>query len=438
MSIGTKLGWLGTLLVAATAVGGVGSGCEPEASEATYLTLHGEGDVLPGFSYSTGLVPEGASVQASFELAASGTAVLEAKGQPSGSESEPELTAVRGTGLLQVSGGFSMVGTLKIDIDGLPSYDGPIPGIENVAIEFGGEASFDPWSLDEAQTATAAIPPSKLPGIPLPGGIPGTLVLEVAEGSHVDVTFTPSCAVIDGKKASYEGQLARAGSLVIAPSIEIEVPFIGPQTFEIPSFTVDLALGAEAIVASGNVSEFGASIDGEKAKVGTCSGGEGGGGGQEGGENGGGNDAGGGAQGGAGAGGGCPYAVSFGKGQEELTACVNESCCLELGVCTNEGADLDSCNACLSTPTGGLLCDNLINCMSTECGVGFPVCDSGYLVGQQACGTCLGNDPSCCQAFTDCKEDPDCSTCLATGEPTACEASPLVPTIGACLTSCGC
>lgn len=251
------------------------------------------------------------------------------------------------------------------------------------------------------------------------------------------MTFTPSCAAIDGKKASYEGQLARAGSLVIAPSIEIEVPFIGTETFEIPSFTVDLALGADAIVASADVGEFGASIDGEKAKVGNCSAGEGGGG-DGGGPQGGGNDAGGGAQGGGASGGGCPYAVSLGMGQEELTACVNESCCLELGICTNEGADFDSCNACMSTPQGGLLCDNLINCMSVECGLGFPVCDSGYAIGDQACATCLGNDPSCCQALTDCKDDPDCNACLATSDPAVCDASPLVATIQTCWTSCGC
>jgi len=415
-------------------VGVAAAGCEPEASSASQVTLRAEQEVLPGFTYSTGLQPAGSPVQASFDLAASGLAVVEAKGQPSGSESAPELTGVAGSGVVRVTGGFSMVGTLKIDVDGLPSYDGPIPGIENVAIAFEAETPFDPWAIDAGLAARAAIPPSRLPPIPLPGGIPGSLVLEVAEGSFVEVTFTASFAAIEGTTASYEGEIARAGSLVIAPSVEIEVPFLGTQVFDIPSFTVDLALGSELVSMTATVSEYGGSIEGDKAKVGACSGaGEGGAG--TGGQGAGGDGPGGAGEGGAG-GAGCPYAVSLGPDQEELATCLNESCCLELGVCTEEGQDFDSCNACLQSSQGGPLCDALVSCMNESCNDGFEICDSGYQVTEQACAECLG-EPACCQAFHDCSNDVDCDECLATGAPTACE-SPLIPAIDECVATCGC
>ncbi|NUP08252.1 MAG: hypothetical protein HOW73_19555 [Polyangiaceae bacterium] len=302
----------GVLLVVVGAVAIASSvgvaGCE---SEPAYLTLRGEEEVLPGFSYSTGLQPPGSPVQASFDLSAGGTTVVEVKTQPSGSASAPELIGIRGGGTLSLQGGFAMTGTLKIDIDGLPSYDGPIPGIENVNIAFEGKTTFDPFSIGKPQSAKADIPPARLPPIPLPGGIPGSLVLDVAEGSFIEVGFTGSCAGIEGDTASYEGDLTRGGALVIKPSVEVDVPIIGKQVFEIPSFTVDLVLDAGTISASAAVTEYGGAVEGEKADV-ACSGmGEGGGntggGNIGGGDAGGGTDVGGGGEGGSsGTGGGTP------------------------------------------------------------------------------------------------------------------------------------
>lgn len=248
-------------------IGGCDDGAASGSSE---ITLTATGELLPGFSYSTGLQPPGSPVQASFDLSASGTVTVDARAVASGDEDSPALNGKPGSGAVTIAGGFAMTGTLKIDIDGLPSYDGPIPGIENVKIEIAGTQAFDPFSIGAAVPAHAAIPPTKLPAIPLPGGIPGSLVLEVADGSFLDVGFTGTCASIDGAHATYAGDVARSGSLVIAPSIEIEIPFVGTKSYPIPPFTVDLALGGSSLAAEAEVGAWGDPITGDAATVGKC------------------------------------------------------------------------------------------------------------------------------------------------------------------------
>ncbi|TKC99479.1 hypothetical protein [Polyangium fumosum] len=250
------------------------------ASEVVELPLHGEDNLFPGFAYSTGLQPSGSPVQASFDLTAKGVATVDAKAAPSGSKSAPKLNGMAGSGKVALSGGFSMVGNLKVDINMLPPYDGPIPGLDNVEIAFEGSTAFDPFSIGTGVTTQALIPPVRLPDIPLPGNIPGSLVLEIEDGSFVEIGFTGTCAAIDGTDVAYEGDIVRGGSLLIQPSIEIKVPLVGTKTFEIPKFTVDLALGTTNLAMSAEVSTFGLPASGDEAKVGTCEGdGAGGGGG---------------------------------------------------------------------------------------------------------------------------------------------------------------
>ena len=228
-----------------------------DAADGPQVIFEDESELFPGFEFSTGLQPEGSPVQASFTVSATGANKLRAVAVPSGSESSPVLSGLPTNGSIAIDGHFALVGELKIDVSGLPSYEGPIPGIENVVIDFSGSTTFDPFAIGTSVSARADIPPSRLPGIPLPGGIPGQLVIEIAEGSFVEVGFAGTCAGIDGAEASYSGTMARSGSLVLKPLIEIEVPLAGTQTFEIPSFTVDLALGSSDIRMTADVSEFG-------------------------------------------------------------------------------------------------------------------------------------------------------------------------------------
>lgn len=205
---------------------------------------------------------------------------------------------------MSVSGGFTMEGALKVALPGL-AYDGPIPGIENVSIEVSGSATFDPFSIDEDVVAHTEIPPTSLPGIPLAAvGLPGSLVLTVGKGSFLDVTFRGECAAIEGSEIEYLGTLTRSGTLVIEPSVEIEVPLIGLQTFAIPAVSIDLALGEEALAMAANVETFGEPGNGDAAKVGRCGDGPGGSGaGGEGGSGASGSASGGSASGGSGQGG---------------------------------------------------------------------------------------------------------------------------------------
>ncbi|MEO1512877.1 MAG: hypothetical protein AAFU70_12460, partial [Planctomycetota bacterium] len=181
--------------------------------------LEGTDPLFPGLDYDTGLQPPGSPVQASFRVSAEGGASVRAEVVASGSEDAPTLTGVPSTGTITVGGSFGLEGRLVADVSGLPSYDGPIPGIENVAIDFEVTTPFDPFSLSAPVVARADIPAANLPRIPLPGGIPGGLDIEVASGSFVEVTLTGREACVDDDGARYAVSLARAGTLVLAPTV---------------------------------------------------------------------------------------------------------------------------------------------------------------------------------------------------------------------------
>ncbi|MFO0613057.1 MAG: hypothetical protein U0414_10735 [Polyangiaceae bacterium] len=266
-SFGTFLFFFGGACAGAIAAGA----CDDSTTSGSPdVLLRASAEMLPGFAYSTGLQPPGSPVQASFDLSASGTVTVEAHAIASGDEASPALNGKPGSGGVTIAGGFAMTGALKVDIDGLPSYDGPIPGIENVKIDVGAVQPFDPFSIGAPVVAHAAIPPTKLPPIPLPGGIPGSLVLEIADGSFLDAGFTGTCASIDGAHATYAGDVARSGTLVIAPTIEIEVPFLGTKSFPIPPFSVPLDLGGSSLVAEADVEAWGDPASGDPATVGKC------------------------------------------------------------------------------------------------------------------------------------------------------------------------
>jgi hypothetical protein len=255
-------------MVAATLVA-CGGDAEDGAAGAS-LTLAGQTELFPGFDFSTGLQPPGAPVQASFSVAAQGGATVTVDATASGSASEPTLTGVPGAGTVAIAGSFVLAGELHVDISGIPSYDGPIPGLEDTAIDISGSAPLEPFSIGAVVSARADIPPTTLPKIPLPGGIPGKLAVTVDAGSFVEVAFSPSCAGVDGGEATYLGSVQRSGALVIAPAIEIDLPFGGTKTFDIPSFTVDLALGSSELVATAEVGEYAAEPSNGDHQAGSC------------------------------------------------------------------------------------------------------------------------------------------------------------------------
>src|SRR5262249_22719595 len=123
---------------------GCSSGASPDHHDdgVAEVAFDGKVELLPNLDFSTGLVPSGAPVQASFSVSAAGSAKVTAVAAASESGGSPVLTGLPGRGLLTVDGGFSLEGELKVELSGLPSYDGPIPGLDDVDIPVHGEAAF--------------------------------------------------------------------------------------------------------------------------------------------------------------------------------------------------------------------------------------------------------------------------------------------------------
>ncbi len=358
------------------------AGCgDDEVVGPVEITLAGESELFPSLEYSTGLQPAGALVQASFTVSAKGVSALGAKALASGSEASPTLSGVPNSGTFALAGGFALIGQLVVDIDGLPSYDGPIPGIENVEIPIVGEAQFSPFSIGTPVSVRADVPPADLPGIPLPGGIPGQLVIAVADGSFVELELTGSCAGIGAGEARYTGTIKRGGVLVLAPRVEVDVPFIGTQTFDIPSISVDLALGENGIAATGAVTSFGEKPAQGDHVTGSCNGGG------EGGAN-----AGGGAAGGEAGGAADPNGGSPGTGGAPASTCLVGPDCTNPDpmTCSCMGCDPNGCWDPMATPP-----------IVSDCTC--PVCDDRVA----SCG-CV--DDGICDPFT---ERCDCIDCMS-------------------------
>src|SRR5262249_20802134 len=158
------------------------------------MKFHGEADVLPGFNWDSGLVPSGVPVQVELSVTAAGKVSVDAGADQGGPADKPTVVGRRGSGELKIEGGFKLTGRLKADLTGL-RYDGNIPGLDNTDLKFHGETAFDPFLLGGAKaTATAEIPETMLPPIPLPGGLTGQLIITIAKGSTVSVDFSGVCA----------------------------------------------------------------------------------------------------------------------------------------------------------------------------------------------------------------------------------------------------
>ena len=242
--------------------------------------FHGEQAVLPSFSFDTGLVPAGSPVQLQLKLSAGGALTADAQAVAGGSGDALAVVGTPGSGNFKLDAHVKLDGMLHVNASGL-TYDGPIPGIENIDIAFGGEAMFDPFLLAGAKaTVTAPIPEIKLPPIPLPGGLPGNLQITVSTGSVLTTELAGTCAGIDAHTAQFLAKTSTSGTLVLASEIILKIPVIGDKSFPIPAVTVQIPafeaamdLGSQTFVGGGAV-PVGAAI---MAKGGCGAGGGGGG-----------------------------------------------------------------------------------------------------------------------------------------------------------------
>jgi len=254
----------------------VGLGCSSSSSGTSGdVAFHGEDQPFPGFHYDTGLQPANSPVQVQFGFSADGKLTGDAHAISGGPDDAPVVAAKMGSGTFTLEGGFHLEGTLKVNLSGVPKYDGPIPGLKDVNVAFSGSGKFDPFLVGKNVSATADIPPTDLPPIPLPGGLPGTLNISIAAGSTMSSQFTGVCAAVTpgaNAQAHYAGQTATSGTLKIKPTIVLKIPIVGNKTYDLPGFDVPvpaitrgLDLGTVAVKGGGSAPM------GDAMKSGSCS-----------------------------------------------------------------------------------------------------------------------------------------------------------------------
>lgn len=234
---------LGTVsLVTLALASACGTDPEPMALDTSF-------ELLEGFQYDTGKLPASGPVQVSLVLSGGAVAKVHLPAIASEDSGDAALHAA-GPGTIEVSGGFKLDGTLKVDQSGLPGYDGDIPGLADINLPLSGSAPIADFAIGKPASVSAAITPGDLPPIPLPGGVPGHLQLSIAEGSSIDVALEGTCAGVDDGKAEYQGAAVRSGTINIGIAVDLEIPFTGTQTIDIATVAVPLPESSYEVAAS--------------------------------------------------------------------------------------------------------------------------------------------------------------------------------------------
>jgi hypothetical protein len=351
------------------------------------VTFHGEQTALPGFSYDTGYQPSTPPVQVRLALSSAGSLTAEAKAAGSGDSMTPQA----GSGLFVMDAHLEIHAAVKINVAGVGQFEGPIPGAPAVDLAFGGQTAFAPFLLGGATAnVTADVPETLLAEIPL-GALPGKLVIKAL--GTVASEFSGVCAQARGGVGQYTGATTTGGTVTLRPSVVLEVPLVGSQTYDIPEIPVtisptggpmdlgikSLADGTDAagpgpcgaVAQDGGVGDGGADGGGScnLSCPGCCQGNE--------------------CKGGT-------EASACGKGGHECASCHGGSpYCVE-GVCTGGSSCNQTCSGCCEgdvcrggSATGACGLGG-VNC--AVC-VGADQCVTGYCKGSGSCAsTCSG----CC------------------------------------------
>lgn len=230
--------WCAALLVACDSGGGG-------------VAFEGRQDLLPGFSYDTGYLPEGLDVQLRAVASATGSTTVRARATGSGAT----LTPVPGSGSVTVGGELSLEVFAHIDTLGF-TYDGTVDSFEYAVAEQ--STAFDPFSIGTPVTVTAILPAQELGSVPVPS-VPGATLTIAVEGGQIAVAFSGVCAMAADGVGQYTGTLVTTGTVDVSGTISIAVPF-GPEqefgpfplTVPIPMITSSLDLGARSL-ADGTV-----------------------------------------------------------------------------------------------------------------------------------------------------------------------------------------
>lgn len=230
---------LGLLLFASLGVGSaactnnaVGEGV---ADVSSGFAVDGEAPLFPGFSYDTGLMPSAGPAQASFKASIGGALRSTTRAQIA----DGKAVGVKGSGKLAIDLHAKLAGRLKVTST-LKSYDGEIPGLENIDIAAVAEASFDPFLVDgQSVEAIASVPETKLPDVPL-GSVPGHLELTVKSGSTVTAKLAGSCLSGADSKVAFTGATAMSGKIVLEAKLVLDLPRPLDEAVTLPLITIDL------------------------------------------------------------------------------------------------------------------------------------------------------------------------------------------------------
>lgn len=230
------------------------AGCNDEGSGAG-IPFKAEAEPLGGFKYDTGLIPAGSPVQVSISLSAGGKVLVEAMGEAA----KDGVKGKAGTGKVGLDVHVKLDGRLKITSP-LKNIDDDLPGLKDIDVPILGDATFEPFVVENGQSATVtvAIPETKLPDIPL-GATPGKLQLTIAAGSTLTTVFEGGCMSVAGEKATYTGSAKTNGKLVLKGTLVIELPAplnksvdLGDIAVPIPAFDAALDFGVQAAKGAGD------------------------------------------------------------------------------------------------------------------------------------------------------------------------------------------
>jgi len=238
-------------------VNGNAKGNAPASNE---LSFHAEVKPFEGVDFSSGMQPAASPVQMSLSFKVDGALTVDAAAIGGGSSDAPKVAGKAGSGKQKIAATLKADAQMKVDLPGM-KYEGELPGMEALAIAMEGTSAFDPFLLDGSSLATADVPETTLPPIPLPGGIPGSVVITIEKGSVVHSDFHGTCANVtagDAPTASYQGAAKLDADLVVHASIELHG--LLSKTFDVPSFHVNipahevaLDLGSPSVTLGGDV-----------------------------------------------------------------------------------------------------------------------------------------------------------------------------------------
>lgn len=236
-------GWLGLALLACAAAACGASGPNGFGGE---LEFTGEREFIPNFEHDSGWVPADSPAAIRVVATASGTTEVRARATTDGSS----LIAVTDSGELSSSGGFEFELRARIDAAGF-EYQGVV---ESFTYEVDpATTTFEPFLLEDSTEVTHQLPPQELGSVPIPS-IPGsTLVFEVT-GGEITTAFEGTCAQGRDGVGQYTGEATTSGEVDLAGTIEIDVPFLGSESFgpfevtiPLPEVTGAMDLGARAL-----------------------------------------------------------------------------------------------------------------------------------------------------------------------------------------------